>query len=92
MANDNTSPTVVGVLLLSPVQLLDASPVDLLGMLTPAYLRAVGLPDTIVDQGREFEFHYIAETGEGSHAEMTAGVKYIATVRGVLFIFIAQPC
>lgn len=81
----NTSPIVVGILLLPPVQLLDAAPVDLLGMLTPGYMRAVDVSDELAAQALEFEFHYIAESGIGSHVEMTGGVKYLVTVSRVFF-------
>ncbi|KAI9873326.1 MAG: hypothetical protein M1830_000541 [Pleopsidium flavum] len=72
-----TSPTpiVFGVLLLGAgVQLLDVSPVDIFGMLDPAYLRACQLPENVVAQGVDVEFHYITESDEALHP-MTAGAK-----------------
>ena len=51
----------VGVLILGVCQLLDAAAVDLLGMLTPEYLRGGHVSDELVSKGQEIKFHYIVE-------------------------------
>ena len=85
MTDSTTSPQApeklhVGMLLLDSVQLLDTSPIDLFGMLTPNYLQACGLPDHLVKKGIDIEFHYIAEAQPGKHVSLTAGAKYVVTV------------
>ncbi len=77
----------VGMVFAGPVQLLDTALIDLLGMMTPDYLRSVGAPETAVAQGVEFEFHYIAEGGPGSHAETTSSAKYVVTVSHLFNMF-----
>ena len=71
----------VGVLFSAPVQFLDVAPVDILGMLTPDYLKASGMPSNINEQGIPFEFHYIAEDEPGSSIQVTAGARIVITVR-----------
>ena len=71
----------VGILLLHPVQFLDIGPVDILGMLVPDYLRSCGLPEPLASKGQPFVFHYISDTGKGSHAITTAGAQILITVR-----------
>lgn len=74
------APVKIGVLLLgSAVQVLDASTVDLLGMLEPSYLAACQLPPSIVSQGTEIEWHYVSEAGPSSPFPLTAGAKYVVT-------------
>lgn len=74
------TPLQVGVLLCGEgVQLLDISPVDVLGMLEPYYIRACQLPQPLVDMGIEMEFHFITETGEGTQ-QLTGGMKCVVTV------------
>ncbi|KAI4136116.1 MAG: hypothetical protein LQ347_000045 [Umbilicaria vellea] len=73
------TPLQVGVLLCGEgVQLLDISPVDVLGMLEPYYIRACQLPQPLVDMGIEMEFHFITETGEGTQ-QLTGGMKCVVT-------------
>lgn len=83
MTSNSNTPLRVGILLLPPVQLLDVAAVDLLGMLTPEYVKYFqdipGMEDLSM-HARAMEFHYITEAGPGSHAEMTAGVKFVVTV------------
>jgi len=69
----------VGILLLSPVQFLDIGPVDILGMMTPEYLRVCKLPEPLVAKGQPFVFHYISESGKGSHCMTTAGAQILIT-------------
>ena len=57
-----TKTTRIGVLLLPDVQLLDASPIDLFGMLTPSYLTACSLPQPIISGGQDISIHYISES------------------------------
>lgn len=74
------SPLQVGVLLCGEgVQLLDISPVDVLGMLDPYYIRACQLPQSFIDMGMEMQFHFITETGEGTQ-QLTGGMKCVVTV------------
>lgn len=59
-----TKPFSIGVILLPPTQLLDLSPIDLFGMLTPSYLmdchRGAGLPMPLVKLGVPIDIHYIS--------------------------------
>ncbi|KAL9119853.1 MAG: hypothetical protein Q9187_003589, partial [Circinaria calcarea] len=72
---ETPAPLQVGIILLSDgVQLLDVSSADILGMMQPSYLRACSLPESIIAQGVEMEFHYVTESGEGMQA-MTAGFR-----------------
>lgn len=66
------SPVRIGVLLLSPVQLLDVSPIDLFGMLTKEYLTACRLPQPLINGAIPIEITYIAESETGSVAECTS--------------------
>ncbi|KIX93183.1 uncharacterized protein Z520_11037 [Fonsecaea multimorphosa CBS 102226] len=79
----STTPTAtslrVGILLIPPVQLLDASAIDLFGMLTPEYLEACGLPKPLADLAIPVEIHYIAATGPGTHASMTSSATLPVT-------------
>ena len=80
---ETPAPLQVGIILLSDgVQLLDVSSADILGMMQPAYLRACSLPETMIAQGVEMEFHYVTESGEGMQA-MTAGFRLGVTVSQV---------
>ncbi|SLM33397.1 Protein kinase A anchor protein, nuclear localisation signal domain [Lasallia pustulata] len=73
------APLQVGVLLCGEgVQLLDVSPVDLLGMLQPQYIRACQLPQSLADMSIEMEIHFISETGHGPH-QLTGGMKCAVT-------------
>ncbi|KAH8112462.1 class I glutamine amidotransferase-like protein [Phellopilus nigrolimitatus] len=65
------APLRVGMLLCGEVQLLDAAAVDLFAMLTPAYLRACKLPETIVAQGHDIEFRYITDSVKSADAALT---------------------
>ena len=67
-----SQPLRIGVLLAGPVQLLDASPIDLFGMLTKDYLKACQLPGFLVNLGLEVDIQYISETGRGEIVECTA--------------------
>ena len=49
----------VGVLLTSPVQLLDLAPVDLFGMLHRDYLETCKMPKPILDLSQPVEIEYI---------------------------------
>lgn len=82
MAAMATSPVRIGVLLLSPVQLLDVSPIDLFGMLTKEYLTACRLPQPLINGAIPIEITYIAEKLTGSVAECTssAGLRVNASL------------
>ena len=62
----------VGVLLIPPVQLLDASPIDLFGMCAPEYLQVTSLPKPLLDLAIPVSIHYISASGPGTTAELTA--------------------
>jgi putative intracellular protease/amidase len=62
----------IGVYVPSHVQLLDLSPIDLFGMLDPAYLTACQLPAPLVALGIPSTIHYISVPETGSHIELTA--------------------
>ena len=72
------APTVhlrIGVFIPTTVQLLDLSPIDLLGMLDPAYLTACNLPSPIVSCGTPSTIHYISTPSNGTHMELTASAS-----------------
>ncbi|KAG9790336.1 hypothetical protein KCU88_g1350, partial [Aureobasidium melanogenum] len=69
----------VGVLLIPPVQLLDASPIDLFGMLTPTYLQSCGLPQPLLDLAIDVSIHYISASGPDTHAPMTSSATLPVT-------------
>lgn len=62
----------VGMLFVPPVQLLDASAIDVFGMLTLEYLKACGLPQPLLDLAIPVSLHYISQSGPGSHVPMTS--------------------
>ncbi|OCK83174.1 class I glutamine amidotransferase-like protein [Lepidopterella palustris CBS 459.81] len=62
----------IGVLILPPIQLLDASPIDLFSMLTPSYLTACQLPAAIISLGVPITITYIAPSGANTIALCTA--------------------
>ncbi|KAL5528230.1 hypothetical protein ACEPAF_7366 [Sanghuangporus sanghuang] len=69
----------VGVLLCSGVvQFLDIAAVDLLAMLSSAYLRLCDLPENVVALGHEVKLHYIADAVKGeapTESLTTAGAR-----------------
>lgn len=77
----------VGIIFITePIQLLDVAPIDILGMMEPSYLRALGLPETFCAKGIDFEYHYVNETGKGPN-QMSAGFKLGVTVTSPSFSF-----
>lgn len=80
-----TAPQTVGgikvgiIFVTEPIQLLDVAPIDILGMMEPSYLRALGMPEDFCAKGIEFEYHYVNETGKGPN-QMSAGFKLAVTV------------
>lgn len=62
----------IGVFVPAGAQLLDLSPIDLFGMLSPEYLRACQLPAPLVKLGTPSAIHYISMPETGTHVEMTA--------------------
>ncbi|KAB8265992.1 class I glutamine amidotransferase-like protein [Aspergillus pseudonomiae] len=56
----------VGVLLVGVNQLLDVSPVDLLGMLSTKYLKLAELPGSIQQEGLDISIRYISDV-PGNH-------------------------
>jgi hypothetical protein len=89
----SSSPLRVGVLLCGTVQLLDLAAVDLLGMVTPEYLRMCRIPDQLVALGQPIEFAYIGEGKKaGEVLETTASAKIVMTVSWILHCsFLLQP-
>ncbi|KIX04528.1 uncharacterized protein Z518_05398 [Rhinocladiella mackenziei CBS 650.93] len=69
----------VGILLIPPVQLLDASAIDAFGMLTPSYLSACGLPQPLVDLAIPVSIHYISTSGPDTHVSMTSSATLPVT-------------
>lgn len=63
----------IGVYVPQEVQLLDISPVDLFGMISPKYLSDCRMPEALVDQGVHSNIHYISLPRNGTHVELTAG-------------------
>jgi transcriptional regulator GlxA family with amidase domain len=64
----------IGVFIPSGAQLLDLSPIDLFGMMSPEYLRACTLPALIVELGTPSTIYYISMPESGTHIELTAKV------------------
>jgi transcriptional regulator GlxA family with amidase domain len=62
----------IGVFIPAGAQLLDVSPIDLFGMLSPEYLRACMLPAPLVNLGTSSAIHYISMPETSTHAELTA--------------------
>jgi DJ-1/PfpI family len=65
----------IGVFVPRTVQLLDLSPIDLFGMISPEYLRACQLPAPLVDLGIPSTIHYISMPDSGTHIELTASAS-----------------
>lgn len=76
----------VGIIFVTePIQLLDVAPIDLLGMMEPYYLRALGMPETFCNKGIDLEYHYVNEKGKGPN-QMSAGFKIAITVTSILLL------
>jgi transcriptional regulator GlxA family with amidase domain len=77
-----TNPVNIAVLLLPPIQLLDASPIDLFGMLTKEYLSACNLPRPLIAGAVPISIIYVSEAGIGTIAECTAnaGLRVTASL------------
>lgn len=74
------APLKVGILVFPDgTQLLDVAPIDVLGMLEPYWLQAVGVPDELVAQAPQIEYHFVNETGEGPNL-MSGGFRIAVTV------------
>ncbi|KAL8858070.1 MAG: hypothetical protein Q9178_005395 [Gyalolechia marmorata] len=72
------SPLKVGVLLCSVVQLMDVSPLDMLGMLDKHYVGGTDFSKHLVAKALDIEYCFINETGESPNP-MTAGFKLAVT-------------
>ena len=92
MTTPKPTPFTIGVLLIPPTQLLDLSPIDLFGMLTPSYLeacqRGAGLPAPLVALGVPVTIHYITASHQPSSpsgnstpnlVELTSEAQIIST-------------
>ena len=77
-----TNPIHITVLLLPPIQLLDASPIDLFGMLTKDYLSACRLPSPLIAGAVPLTITYASEAGAGTTADCTAdaGLRVTASL------------
>jgi hypothetical protein len=64
----------ISVFIPSGAQLLELSPIDLFGMMSPEYLRACILPALIVEMGMPSTVYYISMPESGTHIELTAKV------------------
>lgn len=62
----------IGVFIPKTVQLLDLSPIDLFGMISPEYLRVCQLPGPLIALGISSTIHYISRPESGTHVELTA--------------------
>ena len=69
------APVHIGVLLLPGAQLLDISCVDLFGMLSPEYLSACPLPESIKNGAILIHVTYISALGSGSLASCTSSTN-----------------
>ena len=69
------APVHIGVLLLPGAQLLDISCVDLFGMLSPEYLSACPLPESIKSGAIPIHIAYISSLGSGSLASCTSSTN-----------------
>ena len=65
--------------MLSSVQLLDASPVDLFTMCSQDYLHACKLPDQLCALGLDVEVHIIASGGPGTTVSVTGNINWSVT-------------
>ena len=65
-------PLRIGVFVPTEAQLLDLSPIDLFGMLQPAYLSACKLPSPLVALGIPSTIEYISLPLTGPHVSLTA--------------------
>ncbi|EON68830.1 hypothetical protein W97_08088 [Coniosporium apollinis CBS 100218] len=79
MSSAPKSSLTVGVLLLGneDVQYLEVAPVDLLAMMQPQYIHALGA-SALAEKGVNMDIHYISETGEGLFP-LTANAKVAVT-------------
>jgi putative intracellular protease/amidase len=69
----------IGVFIPKTVQLLDLSPIDLFGMISPEYLRACQLPEPLIALGIPSTIHYISVPESGTHVELTASASLRVT-------------
>lgn len=69
----------IGVFVPGTVQLLDLSPIDLLGMMSPEYLRACQLPEALCAVGIQSTIHYISVPETGPFVQLTANASLKVT-------------
>lgn len=62
----------IGVFIPAGAQLLDMSPIDLFGMLDPAYLTACQLPSSLTTLGTPSTIEYISTPQANGHVPLTA--------------------
>ncbi|KAF2119341.1 class I glutamine amidotransferase-like protein [Lophiotrema nucula] len=68
----------IGVLIVSPIQLLDIAPIDLFAMTTQSYFKACKLPQPLIDTAipdKDLEINYIGLSGPGTSAATTANLS-----------------
>ncbi|KAF2258932.1 class I glutamine amidotransferase-like protein [Lojkania enalia] len=71
------SPTIIGVLIVSPIQLLDLSPIDLFAMMTRSYFEACRPPQPLLDLSipdKDLKIIYVSSSGPNTVAQTTANV------------------
>ncbi|KAJ5692396.1 hypothetical protein N7462_001819 [Penicillium macrosclerotiorum] len=67
-----SAPLRIGVLLVNCVQLLDLAALDLLYMASPEWIEDIGMPKTLVDQGRPCQIYYIGREGKDALVPVTS--------------------
>ncbi|KAF8866388.1 PfpI endopeptidase-like protein [Acephala macrosclerotiorum] len=69
----------IGVFVPGTIQLLDLSAIDLLGMMSPDYLRACHLPEALCAAGIPSTIHYISVPETGPFVQLTANASLKVT-------------
>ncbi|KAF2732901.1 class I glutamine amidotransferase-like protein [Polyplosphaeria fusca] len=72
------APLRIGVLIVTPIQLLDIAPIDLFSMLKRDYFEACKFPPPLLDISiptKDLEIIYIGASGPNTHAETTANLS-----------------
>jgi hypothetical protein len=69
-----SAPLRIGVLIMSKVQLIDLSCIDMFSLVDKTYLTEGGFPAPLRALGRTVEIHYIGGTGTGMLSTTTASL------------------
>ncbi|KAL3484308.1 ThiJ/PfpI family protein [Aspergillus germanicus] len=73
------TPLRIGVLIISKVQLIDLSCIDMFSLVDKTYLTEGNFPAPLRALGRTVEIHYIGATGRGTLTTTTAGLTLSLT-------------